>query len=75
MKNKAMELIAKQTDKQLIEQWILIDSKPMSQEVATVRGWLMDEIEKRFPEEFDLWMECCEEDDDIRKFIKVEGVK
>lgn len=38
--------------------------------ISTVRGWLMDEIERRFPEKFVLWLvsnEC--EDENHRKFI------
>lgn len=38
--------------------------------ISTVRGWLMDEIERRFPEKFVAWLvsnEC--EDENLRKFI------
>ena len=38
--------------------------------ISTVRGWLMDEINRRFPEKFVVWLvsnEC--EDGDLRKFI------
>lgn len=27
--------------------------------IYTVRGWLMDEIEKRFPDAFNAWMDCA----------------
>lgn len=38
--------------------------------ISTVRGWLMDEIDRRFPEKFVVWLvsnEC--EDENLRKFI------
>ena len=36
----------------------------------TVRGWLMDEFEKRCPEEYGAWLETdtCE-DGELRKYI------
>ena len=38
--------------------------------ISTVRGWLMDEIERRFPEKFEAWLDSNEcEDGDLRKFI------
>lgn len=38
--------------------------------ISTVRGWLMDEIDRRFPKKFVVWLvsnEC--EDENLRKFI------
>ena len=37
---------------------------------ATVRGWLMDEIESRNPEGFDKWLDLEEpEDSELRKYV------
>ncbi len=43
--------------KKLCELWAEIDKKPISGEVATVRGWVMDALERRNPEAFDKWLE------------------
>jgi hypothetical protein len=66
---KAKEMIKKLTDKELLKQWKLIDRKPMSQEVATVRGWLMDELEERFPDEFSAWLEDLSPNADITDYL------
>jgi len=56
--------------KQLLEMWELTECMKYSLELATVRGWLMDELEARDPEGFDRWM--CSEDlnADPKDFIK-----
>jgi len=64
-------LISSRTNAQLIQDWVAIETMEMSTEIAMVRGWLMDEIEKRFPAEFDKWMENCMEDDDIRNYVTI----
>lgn len=53
---KQEQLIAKRTNAQLISDWTMLDKMPMTQRVATVRGWLMSEIEKRWPSEFEAWV-------------------
>lgn len=41
--------------------------------IPTVRGWLMDEIESRYPEQFDAWMDSDDmEDTDLRKYINLK---
>lgn len=42
--------------------------------IPAVRGWLMDEIERRFPEAFEKWLDGDAEDGALRKFIKNEEV-
>lgn len=40
------------------------------EEICTVRGWLMDEIEKRNPKGFDKWLDLEEPDDkELRKYV------
>ena len=34
-----------------------------------VRGWMMDEFERRNPEGFNAWMEGPAEDDDMRNYM------
>lgn len=40
----------------LIEVYEHSETQPGSEEVYIVRGWLLDELEKRDPEAFDRWM-------------------
>ena len=63
------KLIASRTNEQLIADWVTLDNQPMTQAVAEVRGWMMAEVERRWPDEYSNWMECEDPDDDIRKFI------
>lgn len=65
---KAMKKIAALSNNQLFEVWEMTEHNH-SAEVPTVRGWLMDEIEKRFPEAFDRWLESDEAaDSELRKY-------
>lgn len=32
--------------------------QPMTTELADVRGWIMDDLEQRFPATFDNWIDC-----------------
>lgn len=70
-KEKMIKMIQNRTDAELIRDWEVLDLKEVTTEVAIVRGIMMDEIEKRFPTEFDAWMESCEEDDNITNYIKI----
>lgn len=69
--SKQQELISKRTDKELIRDWKVLDTQKVTPEIAVVRGWLMDEIEKRFPEAFDKWLENCEKNNNIEDYIMV----
>jgi hypothetical protein len=44
--------------------------KPYDENLPTVRGWLMDEIERRDPEGFEAWMDSDLDDDGLYQFIK-----
>jgi hypothetical protein len=44
--------------------------KPYDPNLPTVRGWLMDEIERRYPEAFEKWMDSDLDDDGLYQFIK-----
>jgi len=71
---KQQEILKARTDAELIKDWETLDSLTKTKatlQQATVRGWLMDEIELRFPEEFDNWIDNCDNDDNIRNYIKV----
>lgn len=39
--------------------------------LATVRGWIMDELEERNPEAYWAWIEESDEDEDLKKYYGV----
>lgn len=79
MKNtKAADLLKKRTTTQLIDDLILtgkqMDATRDAEKrtnLATVRGWIMDELEERNPEAYDAWIESYDEDEDLRKYYGV----
>lgn len=55
---------------QLLDLWESTTSAPVSLELATVRGWLMDEIQRRRPAGFDAWLDAEYPDDaDLRPLV------
>lgn len=56
---------------QLLDLWELTTNNP-NEYIPVVRGWLMDELESRYPEAFDKWMDGDAEDADLRKYIDAE---
>lgn len=68
LEKRAKNLIAGLTTSQLLDQWGST-SDIADPNIPTVRGWLMDELEKRFPEQFDAWMDSDCRDEELRKFI------
>lgn len=64
------EVLKNSSTEKLLDLWELTDRMKPTQEVTTVRGWLMDEIERRNPEGFDTWLEQdAPEDSELRRFI------
>jgi len=54
---KIANLFAQLSTEKLIESWELTDTNK-DPNISTVRGWLMDEMERRNPEAFQNWMEA-----------------
>jgi hypothetical protein len=54
---KVRASLAPQTMEQLLHSWELTEAMPLTQAVATTRGWLMEEFERRDPAAFDRWMD------------------
>lgn len=52
----------------LLEEWGMT-ANWRSPEVAQVRGWLMDELEKRNPEAFNAWLESDAEDIALKDYM------
>lgn len=45
------------SDEALCLAWMLTESRPVTQELAIVRGWLMDELHERLGDDlFDEWL-------------------
>ena len=66
---KAKALISKLSLEELLVQWELT-SVTNDENIPTVRGWLMDELEKRNPEGFNAWLESdLAEDSELRNYI------
>lgn len=66
---KAKEMISKLSLEELLTQWELT-SVINDKDIPTVRGWLMDELEKRNPEGFNTWLENeSAEDSELRNYI------
>ena len=69
---KQENLLRTRTDKELLEGWEIICLQDKSIEKATVKGWYMDEIERRFPKEFNNWLESEDcEDKELRKYLNL----
>lgn len=61
LKNSSLE--------KLLDLWELTD-KMNGLQVSTVRGWLMDEIERRNPDGFDAWLDQdSPEDQGLRRYV------
>lgn len=65
---KAINLVATLSTAQLLDQWEAT-SAMTDLEAPILRGWFMDELEKRFPDQFDKWLDSDCRDEDLRKFI------
>ena len=65
---RARNLIGSLTTAQLLDQWE-ITTTMTDPNTPTLRGWFMDELEKRFPDQFDKWLGSDRRDEDLRKFI------
>jgi len=52
-----MDTVKKMTTKQLCEAFTLTNNNH-SEEIPVVRGWIMDELESRNSDSFDLWMDA-----------------
>lgn len=62
-----MNLSAMSTER-LVEIFCLT-SKMNDENIPTVRGWIMDELEKRNPSGFDKWIDESAEDAELGKYV------
>lgn len=54
---RAKKLLAQRTLTQLFTDWELTELMPMSAELPTVRGWILDEFMRRDSVAFEQWMD------------------
>lgn len=69
---EARQYLAGQTTADLIDEFELTShtSNPaINLQLATVRGWIMDEIEHRHPEAFEKWLDGDAEDNTLKYYI------
>ncbi|WP_399559386.1 hypothetical protein [Streptomyces chartreusis] len=58
-------MAAKLTDEALCLAWMATEGKPATQELAIVRGWIMDELNERLGDDlFDEWLMAVDENGD-----------
>lgn len=62
--------LEKMSTKKLVELFELTTNM-QDENIPTVRGWLMDEIEKRNPEGFDRWLDTDAEDSTLKNYVLV----
>jgi hypothetical protein len=54
---KVRAMSAKLSDEALCLAWMATEGKPVTQELAIVRGWIMDELNERLgDDQFDEWL-------------------
>ena len=62
-------LIFRKSNADLLDLWDLVDSLDVTPEIATVRGWLMAEMSKRWPAEYDRWIDDESPASSIRPYL------
>lgn len=62
---KAVRIVAGRSTEQLVTMFEMTETMD-GENIITVRGWIMDELERRDPEAFDKWLDSME--DSPRKF-------
>ncbi len=66
---RAKAMIGKLSLEDLLTQWELT-SVVNDENIPTVRGWLMEELEKRNPDGFNAWLDSdLAEDNDLRNYM------
>ena len=66
---KAPAILKKLSDRRLVEVWEETSTMENTPLLPMVRGWIMDELEARFPKAFNDWMDAYGEDEELRSYI------
>lgn len=64
---KAEQMVKSQSTENLLSYWTMTTTMN-GPEIPTVRGWIMDEIEARFPEIYEQWLDSddCSDEELVR---------
>ena len=57
IEEKKKAILRKAPMSQLLQMWEISELIGMTESVAMVRGWIMDELKRRDPEAYDRWMD------------------
>ena len=63
----ARTMLSRLSTEQLIKEFDMTEDIPITLELSMVRGWIMDELEKRNPEAFDKWLDLGYPDNESLK--------
>ena len=66
---KSANMLKNLTTEELLNQWETTSNMKMSVELATTRGWIMDELETRHPEKVNTYYDGFYEDEELRGII------
>lgn len=69
---KAKEMISNLTLPELLDEWEMT-SNINTMEIYTIRGWLMDELQKRNPNGFNAWLDTDDCSDNKLKYYMMKG--
>jgi hypothetical protein len=68
MTRQAVERVEAMNDNLLLTIWESTEGQ-RNKESVLMRGWLMDEIERRYPEAFNAWLDSDAYDGELRAYI------
>lgn len=63
---KARKMLSERPTRVLIDDFILTNYKS-DPEIYTVRGWIMDELERRDPDAYSTWIDLWASDEELYK--------
>ena len=63
------EDLNKMSIERLVDLWDEISKMKVTQEIADVRGWILEALEEKNPEGMDAYYEIFGEDEDLRKYV------
>lgn len=68
MTRQAEGRVKAMSDNLLLSTWESTENQ-RTKESVIIRGWLMDEIERRYPEAFNAWLDSDAYDGELREYI------
>lgn len=69
MNEQAKKILEKYSTADLCDLFAKTETRPYNKALATVRGWIMDEIEKRNPQGFEKWLEEYAPDNKLKNYV------